>query len=96
MVRSHPNVKYSGLWRPSPDDKHDLGTLKRMKSWFESDLKNAQSYYDKTLKPLVDAKWSPSKGSFSEMVARAKRDIEISKANLETLNRLIKEADSED
>ncbi len=93
--RSHPNVKYSGLWRPHPGDKHDLGTLRRMQDWFERDLKSAQDYYNKTLKPLVDANWSPTKGSFLEMVARAKRDIEISEANLEKIKTLIKKTESE-
>ncbi len=87
--RNHPNKKYSGLWRPSDNDKHDLATLKRMRDWFANDLKLAQAYYDKDLKRFVDAGWSASNGSFREMVTRARRDIEISKTNLALVDRLI-------
>ncbi len=86
----HPNKKYSGLWRPLSNDLMDCKTLEKLLDWFKGDLKSAQDYYDKSLKPLIDRGWAPPSGSFKQMVERAKQDIEISKLNIKTAQQLMK------
>lgn len=81
-MRRHPNKIYSGIWRLAPNDKLPKSNILAIKQFFESDLVAAQQYAEYV------KRFSTLKG-FETIYKRALDDIEISKKNIETINRYL-------